>query len=248
MTSTEISIVLLAAVVAALIKTIAGMGYPLILIPVLAMFLDLDEAVSIVAISNLVLNLTLVWSTKSQRDRSMPLAWFLMSGAIGAAVGAALLTRVDQVLLRWALVILIVAFIGSRLLDGNKVQSQPASSQLRATSVPVGAAAGFFQGAAGISGPLVSPYFLWAGVRNEPYVFAIASVFSVVGASQIIVLALDGAFTRGRWLLGFALVIVAQAMVPFGARLRDRLNPERFEQAVLLLLVVAAISITVRNV
>jgi len=59
-TTTEIIFVLLVGGFASIVKSVTGFGYPIVLLPVLALFLDISDAVIIVAPSNLFLNLRLV--------------------------------------------------------------------------------------------------------------------------------------------------------------------------------------------
>ena len=102
MSNTELLIILIAAIVAALIKSVAGFGYPLTLIPLLAVFIDVADAVVIVAPSNFVLNLRLLWNVRDRRHKVEGLASFIPGAISGAVIGALLLPVLPGRLLRVA--------------------------------------------------------------------------------------------------------------------------------------------------
>ena len=76
MTTSEIVLVLLVGAAAALLKSITGVGYPLTLLPMLALFMDVSDAVVIVAPSNLFLNVKLVWGMQDERKNTITLPAF----------------------------------------------------------------------------------------------------------------------------------------------------------------------------
>ena len=131
MTATQVIVVLVAAAVAALIKSTTGMGYPLVLIPVLALFIDIADAVVIVAPSNLWLNGSLAWNVREGRHEARTLGAFAGAGLVGAVVGALLLTALPDRALRGILVGVIVLFLANRL-RGQPANLSPRVADRRA--------------------------------------------------------------------------------------------------------------------
>ena len=243
MSVTEVIVVFAVAAIAALVKSTTGMGYPLVLIPVLALFINIADAVVIIAPSNLYLNASLAWNVRRHRHQARTLRRFVGGGLVGAATGAVMLASLPERALRLLLVGVIVLFVLNRLLGERTDVSSGLAARLAA---PVGAVAGFFQGASGISGPIVSPWFLSLGLTRDTYVFCITSVFACTGGMQMFIFGVHGTFTVKLLLLGLALIPIALVAMPVGMRLRQRLPVHMFENAVVLLLVGSAVSIVIR--
>ena len=219
MTTTEIIFVLLVGGFASIVKSVTGFGYPIVLLPVLALFLDISDAVIIVAPSNLFLNLRLVVSGRAEWSNSSTLPRFLVGGVVGSIAGALLLSRLPNNLLRGALVVIIVVFLINQLRSAALVLSEQQGLRF---APAVGAVAGLFHGASGISGPIVTPWFLSLGLSREAFLFSISAVFSLSGAVQIIALLLQGLFTWELFLLSVALIPLSFLLFPLGARIGKR--------------------------
>jgi len=83
----EIAVVLVAAAFASVVKSITGTGYPLVLIPVLALFGDVADAVVLVALPNLWLNGSLIWQARAAwSEASADLTRFLAASVVGGGL------------------------------------------------------------------------------------------------------------------------------------------------------------------
>ena len=243
MTTTEIVIVVLMTAVAALVKSTTGMGFPLVLLPILALFMDVADAVVILAPANLFLNFWLVLSTRRERQNLPNLARFTVPGAMATVLGAALLPILPGTLMRILLVGVIVLFLANHFSGRSIEVSEARSAQL---SPVVGGVAGVFQGAASVAGPIVVPWFLILGLTRDTLVHALASFFALTGIIQIVVFAIRGMLTARLLGLGISLIPVAFLMFPVGVRIRQRISLATFQRLVLLLLAVSAVSLLFR--
>lgn len=245
MTTTEVVIVVLVGCCAGIIKSITGMGYPLVLLPILALFIDVADAVVIVAPSNLVLNLRLVGGARHEWSSSTTLPRFLAGAVVGAIAGSLLLTSLPNTLLLVALVVVIVMFLLSQVRSDTVTVSE---SQGRRLAPLVGAIAGVFQGAAGISGPVVTPWFLSVGLSRDAYLLSIGAVFALTGIAQLVVVGLQGVFTVELFSLGMALIPLTLLSFPAGVVIRERVSTDTFHRIILVLLATSAVSLVVRIV
>lgn len=245
MSTTEIIIVLLVGGAAALVKSTTGMGYPLVLIPVLALFMDVADAVVIVAPSNLVLNVRLVGSKRHELPNATTLPRFLSGGVVGAVIGSLLLPELPNNLLRVLLVVIIVLFLAMQFREARVTLSAEKAERYAPS---VGLVAGVFQGGAGVSGPIVTPWFLSLGLSRDAYLISIASAFALTGVAQLIVLAVQGLFTRELLLLSLALIPLSLVAFPIGERIRARISIAAFHRIVLVLLAASAVSLVARIV
>lgn len=243
MSTTEIIVVFAAAAFAALVKSTAGMGYPIVLLPVLALFIDISDAIILVAASNLALNAVLMFEGRRNRAESIGLRPFIAASMVGAVAGALLLPVLPGTVLRLMLVGVIAVFVVTRVRAPSV--TIPADTATR-WSPAVGGLAGLFQGAAGVSGPIVTPWFLSLGLTREAFVYSITAAFLVSGVAQIIALAAQGLFVGDVLWLGLALVPLVLVILPIGLRIRDRLSLPTFERVILVILVASGVSILVR--
>ncbi len=56
MSGTELAIVLVAVVIGAIAKAVTGMGLPLIAIPIASLFVDVNDAIVVIAFPNVLAN------------------------------------------------------------------------------------------------------------------------------------------------------------------------------------------------
>ena len=139
---------------------------------------------------------------------------------------------------------IIVAFLANRSRKGQDASGRD-PSRTDGLALPVGLVAGVFQGAAGISGPVVSAWFLSRQIAVDAFVLAVTATFAATGAAQIVVLLLQPEFADDLF-LGLILTPFALLMVPVGGFIRARMDTSRFEQLIIAVLIAAAISLVVR--
>jgi hypothetical protein len=237
----EIALVVGAVFAGALVKSVTGMGFPLVAIPVLTLFLPTPTAVAIIAIPNLVQNAILVARHRPARGGTRHLAVFCASGVVGAVVGAIALVTIPEAIVRAALVAMLAAYLLTVALAPDL---QVPDGRVRTWSVPVGFGAGVFQGGIGISGPVVGTWYHGLHLAQDAFVLSVATAFTLTGAAQVTVLAVRGELD-GRYLVALGLTLVMLATLPIGARVRRRLDGDRFRTFVLVLLVASLVSLVV---
>lgn len=243
MTGDQLVLILVIAGLAAVIKSIAGFGYPLLLLPVLAQFIDVVDAVLIIAPSNLVLNVGMAWKLRSHHGDAVTLNAFTLVGLGGAVVGALILPLLPAQMFRLILLVVLVAFLAHRLSGFTLTLSERSA---RRWAPIVGGIAGVFQGGASVSGPIVTPWFLSVGLARDTFVYSIAAFFTLTGIMQIAVAAFDQLFTRDIVTIGLLLIPLSLVSIPIGAVIRDRISSAAFERVVLGLLAVSALTLLAR--
>ena len=75
MTGPELLVVLCAVVVGAVLKSVTGMGLPIIGIPIISLVVGVEDAVVVIALPNLVLNAALMFRERSHltETRDLPM-------------------------------------------------------------------------------------------------------------------------------------------------------------------------------
>lgn len=241
LTTVEIILVIAAVFVGALVKSVTGMGFPLVAIPVMTLFLPTPTAVAIIAIPNVVQNAILVVQHRAAWDETRHLALFCAAGVPGAVLGAVALITVPEVIVRGALAAMLAAYLLTVIVaPGFGVPDR----RVRSWSVPVGFGAGVFQGGIGISGPIVGTWHHGLHLAQSAFVVSVATVFTLTGTAQVTVLGLRGELD-GRLVVAVGLTAVMLVTLPLGARLRRRLSVDRFRSIVVLLLGASLVSLVV---
>lgn len=183
LSSTDLLVVAVLAIsLGSLVKGITGMGLPLFAVPALASLTTVEEAVVLMVFPSLGANLWLVVSHRQYRQLIKEHMPFVVTGFAGALVGTWLLQSLDD---RW-LKLLVVIWLGLYLIQyfTNRDALEIFGAN-RKMGYPLGAAAGIVQGASGLSGQVVGPYFHARGLSRHPYAFAVAFTFFVLTIAQL---------------------------------------------------------------
>lgn len=243
MSANELVIVFLAVSAGSMVKGVTGIGLPLTAVPLMSLGIGVEDAVVSIALPNLASNLTIMWGTREARHESPGLGVFVLVGGAAAVGGAWMLSWVPERWLLLTLAVVVVAFLIWRVVN---VEPHWSPTVRRRGRVPVAAAAGLAQGAIGISGPIVAPWFQGFGLRRDVFMYSNSFVFLVTGVAQVMGLTASGSWNadrgRGALVAAFAVGIV----LPIGIRLGRLLDQKAFELAVTIVLCLAVVSLVVR--
>lgn len=244
MTPLELLVVAVGLAIAGLAKGATGMGLPLVATPVLAGVFGPRDAVVIVSIPIFVSNsLLLLQGWKNYRTLS-GLRAILVASVVGTAIGVQLLATLDE----RVFAILITAMVLVFLLRGDRlVGSDPAAIRARVLGPLVGAVGGVLQGTTSIASPLVGSYFHARRLAPGAYVFVLAAIFEVNSVTQIAGYGSLGLFSRE--ILAIALIGLVPTLLALagGIALRGRLDPRRFRQLIVVLLVLSVANLLWRT-
>ncbi|HSL56815.1 MAG TPA: sulfite exporter TauE/SafE family protein [Acidimicrobiales bacterium] len=237
MSGVELVVVALAVAIGAVTKGIAGLGLPVVAVPVMAGFLGVEEAVVVMAFPSLASNLWLVREHRAARHQTRHLPALVVPGLVGAALGSWLLTSVDETLLAVVVAVLVGVYAVSFVANPEVQLPEPVARRL---SPAVGLGAGVMQGTAGFSGPLVGAWLHSFRLPRPAYVLSVTTVFGLVGVAQVVTLAALGRYTVARVIASALALAVVAVGVPVGSRLAHRVSPRAFDRVVVGLLVASA--------
>ena len=244
MSTGELAIIVVASLVGSLVKSVTGMGYPLIAIPIVSLFISVEDAVVVIAVPNTAANLLLNVHARAAARETRDLPVLAATAVVGAIVGTLVLVRGPDEPLLLALAATIVVYV-VQFVRSPSLTIDPATS--RRWSPVAGSAAGFMQGAVGVSGPVVAMWFHGYRLGKDAFVFSVTLLFLVSGAAQALLLLATGEFDRDRSVAAALAMVATLAMIPVGTRLRGRLDIATFERLVLALLVVSAVALVARS-
>jgi uncharacterized membrane protein YfcA len=241
----EVAVCVSAIVIGTLVKAVTGMGFPLVAIPVISIFVSVEDAVSVVALPNVIMNAALCWHTRAEAPHTRDLPVLGFAGILGAVLGTWLLLRVPEELLMLGLAAIIFGYVGH---SARRPEALLSPATTRSWSPAVGLAAGVMQGAVGISGPLVAAWIHAYRLTPNAFVFSVTLLFLLSGGTQLAVLVGNEMVTGIRLWLALAAIPLVLGSIPFGARLRERLDSALFDRAVLAVLLLSGASLVVRAV
>jgi uncharacterized membrane protein YfcA len=232
MSGTELTIVLIAVVVGSVVKAVTGMGLPIIAIPIAALFVDLDDAVVTLAFPNVVANGVLAYRERAHFGETRDLPVLATAGVFGAAVGAIAFVSLPETPL---IIVLIVAIIGYVVTFFAKPDLQTGPERSRRLAPAVGGIAGAFQGAIGISGPIVGSWIHSYRLKRGAHILSVTSLFLITGLTQFTVFAATGELA-GRVGASLLATLPVLASIPVGTWLRDRVSTRGFDLAIIAML------------
>ena len=244
MSPAELIVILVAVVVGALVKAITGMGFPLVAIPVISLFVSVETAVVVIALPNVLANGILAHRERAAWPDTRDLPVLIGTSILGAIVGTFLLVSLPERALTIALAGAVIVYIANTIRNPSFAVTPEQSRRL---APGVGLAAGVFQGGIGVSGPIVGSWIHSYRLGREAHVLSVTSMFLFSGAAQLVILVADGQFDAERTWATAAAVIPAVGLIPLGTRLRDRLSSRGFDRAVLGLLAVSAVALIIRS-
>lgn len=244
MSGTELTIVLIAVVIGSVVKAVTGMGLPIIAIPIAALFVDLDDAVVTLAFPNVVANGVLAYREREHVGETRDLPVLAAAGVVGAVVGAIAFVSLPETPL---VIVLIAAIVGYVIAFFAKPDLRTGPDRSRRFAPPVGIAAGAFQGAIGISGPIVGSWIHSYRLDRGAHILSVTSLFLITGLTQFVVFAATGELAGrvGASLLACLPVLVS---IPVGTRLRDRVSIRGFDLAVIAMLIASIGALAVQTV
>ena len=228
---------------AATVKGVAGLGFPLISVPLVANIIGPHAAVVIIAVPTVASNLFMVAQGGGSVARLRQLGWLIAGLIAGTAVGARLLRDIHPGVLAVILGVIGVVYAGASLI---RVPLRLPASPRPALSLGVGASAGLLGGATTIYAPLVAAYVDGLRLAKDEFVFWVTALFLIGTVIQVLTYAQAGIYRGG--LLGIALLLCLPMLVGtwIGIRVRDRLAPERFRILVLMLVLLSGLNLIVR--
>ena len=243
MTGTELAIVLVAVVIGAIAKAVTGMGLPLIAIPIASLFVDVDDAIVVIAFPNVLANAFLAGRERSSYAETRDLPTLAIAGVIGAVAGTLLLVNIPERPLVIAVIVAIVAYV---VLFFAHPDLRVGPERSRRLAPAVGGVAGVFQGAVGISGPIVGSWIHSYRLPRSAHILSVTSLFFITGLAQLVVLISSGELS-GRVVATLLACIPVFAAIPIGTRLRNSVSVRGFDLAIVGMLSVSALALLLQT-
>lgn len=171
-------------VLAGFVHGLSGFGFGLVAMALLPLVMSLKDAVAFVVMLNVIVVLCTFWRVRAHY--SWRQGWVLLAGTcVGVPIGVFLLVRLDEMLLRHLLGVVMCLLVIFEFVTSRKRAFRIPSY----LEFPIGAAGGGMGGAFNLGGPLVVAYAYSQPWSKEQVVALLQVVF---GLSTLLRLALLG--------------------------------------------------------
>ena len=120
MNGSEYLIVAVAVTAGAAVKGMTGLGLPLIAVPVITIFVGIEEAVLVMAFPTALSNAALVYEHRLAK-KPENLMSFIIVGCGGAAAGAWALSKIDERWLLLFLAVLLLCYLSRRFISKKAI-------------------------------------------------------------------------------------------------------------------------------
>lgn len=215
-------------------KGATGAGAPIVAVPVIAAFYDVEMAVVVMVVPNLLTNLFQIWRYRAHNLPGPFTRRFAVAGAVGALLGTVLLAVVHGDALMLVMAGSVIGYVLLRLSrPGIRLALEPATR----FAAPVALAGGVLQGATGVSAPIAVTYLNAMALERINFIPTVSAFFAAMAFAQIPVQAALGIMTWSGAMFSLFAVVPLILFMPVGNWLGQRMSRTTFDRAILVLLV-----------
>ncbi|MBL6429790.1 MULTISPECIES: sulfite exporter TauE/SafE family protein [Maritimibacter] len=231
-------LVCLAFAAGGIVKGATGAGAPLFAVPLMAMQRDIQFAVAVFVLANIVPNLWQFLQYRRALEAPRFAVFFAAAGGVGVGLGTVALAGWEPDLLVFGVGLVLAAYVVFRLLNPRWRLTMAAGWR---AVVPAGLVAGVLQGATGLSAPVSITFLNALDLKRETFIATISLFFVTLGVVQLPAQFALGVTNPHLVLLSALALIPLMLGMPVGAWLGRRLPQVMFQRAVLVILAVLAV-------
>jgi uncharacterized membrane protein YfcA len=239
---TLIALVFVSAI-AWFISTLAGGGSPMILIPVVSIWLGSQAVAPVVTLGMFLGNTQRAWLFWDRIDWRLT-AWFAPGAIAGAILGAYAFTKIDVAWLEMAIgLFLILSVLGSNWMTPEKSNWRPPVWSF----LPLGVVKAVISGLVGSSGQILNPFYLNYGLSKENLIATKSVNVLIIHTVKIITYVSLGVIKPEY--LGYGLIL-SLAAIPgnlLGQQILQRMSGQQFRQVVLAMMLVSGVLMICQN-
>lgn len=233
----DILLALLALFLGGVMKGATGAGAPVIATPALTLLFNIQTAVAVLVVPNLLSNIWQLWQFRRHVLDLRFVVSFAASGFAGAILGTWFLVVLNQQALSLLMASAVIAFIALRLSRPDWILSRWLAQKL---VIPVGLLGGVLQGATGISAPASLSFLNAMRLPRNSFIGTIAVFFVAMSLAQLPTLWAVGLISPHSLALGLGSLIVMALGMPVGNWLAKRWSARTFDRVMLTLLALLA--------
>jgi uncharacterized membrane protein YfcA len=165
----------------------------------------------------------------------------VVGGIAGVGAGTLLLAAMPAERLQILVALSVFGYVALRFARPDWMIGMERGKRL---ALPAGLAAGFLQGASGLSAPISLTFLNAMRLERSAFIATISLFFTMFGAVQLVALSASGMMSWMELLYSFLALIPIWAAMPLGVFLSKRMSPAIFDRVILALLTAIALKLT----
>jgi hypothetical protein len=217
------------------VQSVAGFGFSLLAVPLMVLFIDLQQAVIVATLLGTVSNFGQAWQLRNHQHR--PIAYrFIVASCLGAPFGYALFRYANQSLLK--------VLLGGAVLFGVWMLARGRDLQSAHVSLDwiMGLLSGVLLLATSTNGPPIVFTLQARRLEPESQRATLNLIFSITGVFSVCVFALTGQIHSDELYVALIATPIMLLGVYFGVVLRKYIDAVAFKNMVLILLILGGLS------
>jgi len=228
---------------AAFLKGATGLGFPLIATPMVALFLDIRTAVTVLILPNLFMDSAQVMRDGFPYEILRRFKALILPTIIGVFLGTMVLVKLPLWILNAFLGVMVLVFVISNWLKFDFAVS-PRSE--RFFSPLFGFLSGFLNGMTNAAGPTLAIYLYSLKLEKRNFVKTLATVFITTKMSQLIAISTWNLLNWHTIKLSLLVLLFTLAGFYAGVKTQDRVNQKSFNRGLLVFLCIVGVTLLVR--
>ena len=222
-----------AFLLASYVKGTAGMGFPLIATPMVALLVDIRTTYALLLLPNILMDAVQIVRGEVPWTLWRRLAPLFGTTVVGVFLGTKILVTVPEGAILPALAGMILVFLASARLRFDLRVPPAWETWLGPVTGFVG---GVLNGVTNVFSPIGAMYLLALQFEKRDFVRAIASIFLAAKVSQLAAVSRWGLYTPAILQQSAGLTLVALAAFGVGLKTQDRVRQETFTRILHLFL------------
>tara|TARA_Y100001936_G_scaffold249808_1_gene301016 strand:+ start:270 stop:1136 length:867 start_codon:yes stop_codon:yes gene_type:complete len=227
-------VMFIALAAGSLVKGISGLGLPLVAIPVMAGFMEVDRAVAIMIIPGFLMNCYLLWAYRDHALNFASLPLIILVGVSGVVFGSWVLSRAPEIYMLSFMTLWLGGYLGSLLI---KTVIKPPDLIIKHAPAIVVGFAGIVQGSVGTAGPVLAPYVHSLKLKQPQFVFVVSVLFQIFAITQFCSFIWLGMLDLDRAYQSLFACIPIAIFLPFAVWLSSFVSHKAFNSIVIIMLI-----------
>lgn len=220
-----------------LVKGVAGIGLPLVAIPILTFGMDVRDATPMIVGPAVVTNIFQILETRRARLPFGQVTPIMIGLAFGTYAGAAIAVSADPKVMLGVMGGVILAFVAFSFLGKPPRVPERGRGPM---GLAAGGATGVIGGMTGVFGPVLAIYTLSLNMSKDTFVWAMGVLLLLASTGLGLSYASLGALPGWVVVASLFAVVPAYVGVVAGTRLRGVISPTVFRNIILAILAIIA--------
>lgn len=224
------------------IQAITGFGYGIVSVPLLLLFMDTAEVLSIdIITATILIFLLALYDLKKVNLKKLLLT--VPVSIIFAYVGVMVGNYIDDYLLKKILGVIMILIAIYFLIFSNKKINKPKDY----IGVIMASFSGFLQGMVTMGGPPMAVYFLSSIDDKDEYYGTFASYFTGINISIVLMRYFNGLLTKSSFIISMKCMIPACIAIIIGKRLTKKLSISLIKKIIYIFMIIIGIYLIING-